>query len=105
MIFLKSRLLLRFSVICIQFITQLFLFFFNFPWFEVFDLMVPLSQEERKTSVLVSIALVFMLQVVLICLWHRDTDLLYALVFLPPKAVPPFLHAIFIITVNGMYRM
>lgn len=104
MIFLKSRLLLRFSVICIQFITQLFLFF-NFPWFEVFDLMVPLSQEERKTSVLVSIALVFMLQVVLICLWHRDTDLLYALVFLPPKAVPPFLHAIFIITVNGMYRM
>lgn len=67
--------------------------------------MVPLSQEERKTSVLVSIALVFMLQVVLICLWHRDTDLLYALVFLPPKAVPPFLHAIFIITVNGMYRM
>ena len=67
--------------------------------------MVPLSQEERKTSVVVSIALVFMLQVVLIYLWLRDTDLLYALVLLPPKAVPPFMHAIFIITVNGMYRM
>ncbi|KAM4083670.1 hypothetical protein ACJW30_08G075200 [Castanea mollissima] len=59
-------------------------------------------KEERKTSVLVSIALVFMLQVVLIYLWHRDTDLLYALVLLPPKAVPPFLHAIFIITMNDI---
>ncbi|KAL4610976.1 hypothetical protein ACB092_08G090500 [Castanea dentata] len=59
-------------------------------------------KEERKTSVLVSIALVFMLQVVLIYLWHRDTDLLYALVLFPPKAVPPFLHAIFIITMNDI---
>ncbi|XP_050287807.1 uncharacterized protein LOC126726562 isoform X3 [Quercus robur] len=62
-------------------------------------------KEERKTSVVVSIALVFMLQVVLIYLWLRDTDLLYALVLLPPKAVPPFMHAIFIITVNGMYHI
>ncbi|XP_030962814.1 E3 ubiquitin-protein ligase RNFT1-like isoform X2 [Quercus lobata] len=59
-------------------------------------------KEERKTSVVVSIALVFMLQVVLIYLWLRDTDLLYALVLLPPKAVPPFMHAIFIITVNDI---
>lgn len=59
-------------------------------------------KEERKTSVVVSIALVFMLQVVFIYLWLRDTDLLYPLVLLPPKAVPPFLHAIFIITVNDI---
>lgn len=59
-------------------------------------------KEERKTSVLVSIAMVFMLHVIFVYWWYRNTDLLYPLVLLPPKEIPPFWHAVFIITVNDI---
>lgn len=55
---------------------------------------------ERKISVLIVITLVFMLHVVGVYWWYRNDDLLYPLVMLPPKAIPPFWHAIFIIMVN-----
>lgn len=43
-----------------------------------------------------------MLHVVGVYWWYRNDDLLYPLAMLPPKAIPPFWHAIFIILVNGM---
>ncbi|PSS32471.1 RING finger and transmembrane domain-containing protein [Actinidia chinensis var. chinensis] len=55
---------------------------------------------ERKISVLVGISTVFMLQVIGVYWWYHNDDLLYPLFLIPPKAVPPFWHAIFIILVN-----
>ncbi|XP_058075274.1 uncharacterized protein LOC131223787 isoform X2 [Magnolia sinica] len=55
---------------------------------------------ERRISVLVGITIVFMLHVIGVYWWYRNDDLLYPLVMLPPKAIPPFWHAIFIIMVN-----
>uniref|UniRef100_A0A1D1Z7X1 RING finger and transmembrane domain-containing protein 2 n=1 Tax=Anthurium amnicola TaxID=1678845 RepID=A0A1D1Z7X1_9ARAE len=55
---------------------------------------------ERKISVLVGITLVFTLHVVLVYWWYRNDDVLYPLVMLPPRTIPPFWHAIFIITLN-----
>ncbi|XP_068328867.1 uncharacterized protein [Pyrus communis] len=55
---------------------------------------------DRKISVLVSIAGAFMLHVVVVYWWYRSDDLLYPLAMLPPKTIPPFWHAIFIILVN-----
>ncbi|KAK9283641.1 hypothetical protein L1049_011891 [Liquidambar formosana] len=55
---------------------------------------------ERKISVLVGISIVFMLHVIGVYWWYRNDDLLYPLFMLPPKAIPPFWHAIFIIMVN-----
>ncbi|KAL5711568.1 RING-type E3 ubiquitin transferase [Ranunculus cassubicifolius] len=55
---------------------------------------------ERKISVLVGIAIVFMFHVLGVYWWYRNDDLLYPLVMLPPKAIPPFWHAIFTIMVN-----
>ncbi|KAK1353129.1 RING finger and transmembrane domain-containing protein 2 [Heracleum sosnowskyi] len=55
---------------------------------------------ERKISVLVCITLIFMLHVVSVYWWYQSADLVYPLVLLPPKAVPPFWHAIFVIVVN-----
>ncbi|XP_077222320.1 uncharacterized protein LOC143856124 isoform X2 [Tasmannia lanceolata] len=55
---------------------------------------------ERKISVLVGITFVFVLHVVGVYWWCRNDDLLYPLVMLPPKAIPPFWHAIFIVLVN-----
>uniref|UniRef100_A0A5B7A2A7 RING-type domain-containing protein n=2 Tax=Davidia involucrata TaxID=16924 RepID=A0A5B7A2A7_DAVIN len=55
---------------------------------------------ERKLSVLIGISLVFMLHVVGVYWWYRNDDLLYPLIMVPPKAIPPFWHAIFIIIVN-----
>lgn len=43
-----------------------------------------------------------MLQVIGVYWWYRNDDLLYPLIMVPPKAVPPFWHAIFVILVNGM---
>ncbi|KAK9279343.1 hypothetical protein L1049_013022 [Liquidambar formosana] len=59
-----------------------------------------LLQEERKISVLMGIIAVFMLHVVCVYWWCQNDDLLYPLVLLPPKTIPPFWHAIFIIMVN-----
>ncbi|KAL6131738.1 hypothetical protein ACLB2K_070112 [Fragaria x ananassa] len=55
---------------------------------------------DRKISFLVGIAGAFMLHVVGVYWWYRNDDLLYPLAMLPPKAIPPFWHAIFIILVN-----
>ncbi|KAK9124804.1 hypothetical protein Sjap_014406 [Stephania japonica] len=55
---------------------------------------------ERKMSVLIGISIVFMLHVVGVYWWYRNDDILYPLVMLPPKTIPPFWHAIFIIMVN-----
>lgn len=55
---------------------------------------------ERKISILVGISFVFMLHVVGVYWWYRNDDLLYPLAMIPPKAMPPFWHAIFIIMVN-----
>ncbi|CAI9772147.1 unnamed protein product [Fraxinus pennsylvanica] len=55
---------------------------------------------ERKISVLVGFSVVFMLHVFGIYWWYRKDDLFYSLFMVPPKAVPPFWHAIFIILVN-----
>ncbi|CAK7343474.1 unnamed protein product [Dovyalis caffra] len=55
---------------------------------------------ERKISMLVGIALAFTLHVVGVYWWYQNDDLLYPLIMLPPKSIPPFWHAIFIIMVN-----
>uniref|UniRef100_A0A5B7A275 RING-type domain-containing protein n=1 Tax=Davidia involucrata TaxID=16924 RepID=A0A5B7A275_DAVIN len=55
---------------------------------------------ERKLAVLIGISLVFMLHVVGVYWWYWDDDLLYPLVMFPPKDIPPFWNAIFIIVVN-----
>lgn len=55
---------------------------------------------ERKVSVLIGISITFMLHVAGVYWWYRNDDLLYPLVMLPPKSIPPFWHAIFIIMVN-----
>ncbi|KAH0466014.1 hypothetical protein IEQ34_006117 [Dendrobium chrysotoxum] len=55
---------------------------------------------ERKMPVLVGIIVVFMLHVFGVYWWYRNDDLLNPLVLLPPKEIPPFWHAIFIILVN-----
>ncbi|KAF7845186.1 RING finger and transmembrane domain-containing protein 2 [Senna tora] len=58
---------------------------------------------ERKIPVLVGISIAFSLHVIAIYWWYQNEDLLYPLVMLPPKAIPPFWHAIFIIMVNGVF--
>ncbi|WOL06831.1 RING finger and transmembrane domain-containing protein 2 [Canna indica] len=55
---------------------------------------------ERKIAVLTGITLIFMVHVFGVYWWYRTDDLLYPLVMLPPKRIPPFWHAIFIIMVN-----
>ncbi|KAG0447830.1 hypothetical protein HPP92_028127 [Vanilla planifolia] len=57
---------------------------------------------ERKISILVGIALIFILHVIGVYWWYRNDDLLYPLLMLPPKEIPPFWHAIFIIMVNAL---
>ncbi|KAI4374253.1 hypothetical protein MLD38_012266 [Melastoma candidum] len=55
---------------------------------------------ERKVSILVGISLTFTFHVVGVYWWYRHEDLFYPLFMFPPKAIPPFWHAIFIIIVN-----
>lgn len=55
---------------------------------------------ERKFLVLISITVIFMLHVVFIYWWYQNDDLMHPLILLPPKSVPPFWHALFIILVN-----
>ncbi|GLT37736.1 hypothetical protein SLA2020_120370 [Shorea laevis] len=59
-----------------------------------------LLKGERKISVLICICLGFTIHVVAVYWWYRRDDLLYPLVMLPPKSIPPFWHALFIIMVN-----
>uniref|UniRef100_A0A803QBJ8 RING-type domain-containing protein n=1 Tax=Cannabis sativa TaxID=3483 RepID=A0A803QBJ8_CANSA len=55
---------------------------------------------ERKISVLIGICLAFTVHVVGVYWWYQNDDLLYPLAMLPPKIIPPFWHAVFIILVN-----
>ncbi|KAH7677638.1 Zinc finger RING/FYVE/PHD-type protein [Dioscorea alata] len=55
---------------------------------------------ERKISVLIGITLLFMIHVFSVYWWYRNDDVLHPLILLPPKEIPPFWHAIFIIMVN-----
>lgn len=57
---------------------------------------------ERKISVLVSLSLLFTLHVAAVYWLFGKDDVIYPLVMLPPKTVPPFWHAIFIIVVNDI---
>ncbi|KAL6531178.1 hypothetical protein OROHE_014247 [Orobanche hederae] len=59
---------------------------------------------ERKISVLVGYSFMFMLHILGVYWWHHKDDLFYPLVMIPPKAIPPFWHAIFIILVNGLEK-
>ena len=59
-------------------------------------------QGERKLSVLVGYSIIFMLHVIGVYWWYQNDDLSYPLFMVPPKAIPPFWHAIFIIIINGM---
>lgn len=53
--------------------------------------------------VLIGISVAFALHVVSVYWWYQNDDLMYPLVMLPPKEIPPFWHAIFIIMVNGVF--
>ncbi|XP_061375477.1 uncharacterized protein LOC133317634 [Gastrolobium bilobum] len=55
---------------------------------------------ERKIPILIGISVAFALHVVGVYWWYQNDDLVYPLVMLPPKDIPPFWHAIFIIMVN-----
>lgn len=55
---------------------------------------------ERKIDVLVGYFVVFVIHVIGIYWWYRNDDLFYPLLMVPPKVIPPFWHAIFIILVN-----
>ncbi|XWS56909.1 hypothetical protein CRYUN_Cryun09bG0126200 [Craigia yunnanensis] len=55
---------------------------------------------ERKNAVLITYSVLFMLHVIGVYWWYQNIDLLYPLVMLPPKTIPPFWHAILIILVN-----
>ncbi|XP_059627855.1 uncharacterized protein LOC132270686 [Cornus florida] len=57
---------------------------------------------ERKMLVLVGISIVFIVHVIGVYWWYRNDDLFYPLFMVPPKAIPPFWHAIFIIMVNDI---
>ena len=66
------------------------------------SLIFPLLQGERKVAMLVGITVIFMIHVFGVYWWYRNDDLLRPLFMLPPKDIPPFWHAIFIIMVNGI---
>jgi hypothetical protein len=55
--------------------------------------------------VLIGISVAFALHVVGVYWWYQNDDLMYPLVMLPPKEIPPFWHAIFIIMVNGVFLL
>ncbi|KAL7194848.1 hypothetical protein ACSBR1_035135 [Camellia fascicularis] len=55
---------------------------------------------ERKIPILIGISFVFGLHVIVVYWWYWNDDILYPLIMVPPKAIPPFWHAIFIIMVS-----
>ncbi|CAL5420476.1 unnamed protein product [Camellia sinensis] len=54
---------------------------------------------ERKIPILIGISFVFGLHVIVVYWWYWNDDILYPLIMVPPKAIPPFWHAIFIIMI------
>ncbi|KAG6523132.1 RING finger and transmembrane domain-containing protein 2-like [Zingiber officinale] len=57
---------------------------------------------ERKIYVLFGITFIFIIHIFGVYWWYRNDDLLYPLIMLPPREIPPFWHAIFIIVVNDI---
>ncbi|KAK3160455.1 hypothetical protein QOZ80_1BG0059700 [Eleusine coracana subsp. coracana] len=57
-------------------------------------------KRERKIPVLVGITILFVVHVFGFYWCYKNGDLIRPLVMLPPKEIPPFWHAIFIILVN-----
>ncbi|EYU20137.1 hypothetical protein MIMGU_mgv1a005548mg [Erythranthe guttata] len=55
---------------------------------------------ERKITILVGSSVFFMIHIFGTYWWHRRDDLFYPLIMIPPKSIPPFWHAIFIILIN-----
>ncbi|VAH03711.1 unnamed protein product [Triticum turgidum subsp. durum] len=55
---------------------------------------------ERKVAMLVGITIIFMVHVFGVYWWYMNDYLLRPLFMVPPKDIPPFWHAIFIIMVN-----
>ncbi|KAL8232141.1 hypothetical protein R6Q57_001919 [Mikania cordata] len=55
---------------------------------------------ERRLSVLIGYSMIFMLHVIGVYWWYQNDDLCYPLFMVPPKMIPPFWHAVFIIIVN-----
>ncbi|KAJ0788983.1 putative transcription factor C2H2 family [Helianthus annuus] len=55
---------------------------------------------ERSLSVLAGYFVVFVLQVIGVYWWYKNDDLCSPLFMVPPRAIPPFWHAIFMIIVN-----
>ncbi|KAL7585803.1 uncharacterized protein LOC111885353 [Lactuca sativa] len=55
---------------------------------------------ERKLSVLIGYGIIFTLHVIGVYWWYQNDDLSSPLLMVPPKSIPPFWHAIFIIIVN-----
>lgn len=82
-------------------------YFVGSPYFpELFDCLVKRGnwlwlQGERKISFLIGISLAFTLHIVGVYWWYRNDELLYPLIMFPPKGIPPFWHAMFVIVVNG----
>ncbi|CAI9762311.1 unnamed protein product [Fraxinus pennsylvanica] len=60
---------------------------------------------ERKIPVLVGYSVVFMLHVFGIYWWNRKDDLFHSLFMVPPKTVPPFWHAMYIILVGMILKL
>ncbi|KAL8135321.1 hypothetical protein AgCh_010112 [Apium graveolens] len=54
----------------------------------------------RKLAVLVGYFVIFLLHVIGIYWWYHNDDIFYPLIMVPPKAIPPFWHALFTILVN-----
>ncbi|XP_076903732.1 uncharacterized protein LOC143558862, partial [Bidens hawaiensis] len=57
-------------------------------------------KRERRLYVLIGYIMIFMLHVIGVYWWYQNNDLSYPLFMIPPKTIPPFWHAIFIIIVN-----
>jgi hypothetical protein len=58
------------------------------------------SQGERKSLYICICGGVLSMQIIAVY-WWCTKDLLRSLIILPPKAVPEFWHAVFIILMNG----
>ncbi|PWZ08414.1 hypothetical protein Zm00014a_040124 [Zea mays] len=58
-------------------------------------------KRERKITVLVGITILFVVHVSGFYWCYKNGDLIRPLMMLPPKEIPPFWHAIFIILVNA----
>lgn len=55
---------------------------------------------ERKSGILFTIASGLFMQIALVYWWYRKEELLRPLFLLPPREIPKFWHAVFIIMVN-----